>query len=91
MKIKFFATYREITKTKEISVPAPGTVWDLAALLIEKYGRPMKDMLENDTGDDFGEYAIILVNGQNIVHLEGKLTPLTEADLVTIFPPVAGG
>ena len=91
MKVKFFATYREITKTKEISVPAQGTVWDLAGLLIKKYGKPMKDMLENEMGDDFGEYAIILVNGQNIVHLEGKFTPLTEADLVTIFPPVAGG
>lgn len=91
MKVKFFATYRDITKTKEISVPATGTVWDLAQVLIDKYGRPMMEMLYNEDGDDFGIYAIIMVNGQNIVHLKGKQTPLAEGDTVTIFPPVAGG
>ena len=91
MIVKFFATYRDITKTKEISVPAPGTVWDLADFLIEKYGAEMKNLLYNDAGDDFGKNAIIIINGQNIQHIKGKLTPLSEKDLVTIFPAVAGG
>ena len=91
MTVKFFAYYRDATKVKEISVPATGTVWDLALVLIERFGKPIKDLLLNEEGNDFGKMAIILVNGMNIVHTGGKDTRLKEEDTVAVFPPVAGG
>jgi molybdopterin synthase sulfur carrier subunit len=91
MKLKFFATYREITRCKELDVPAPKDVWALMAYLTERYGAPMRKMLYTPDGGEIGQDAIILVNGQNVAHLQGKLTPLNENDAVAIFPMVAGG
>ena len=34
---------------------------------------------------------IILVNGRNILHLNGVQTPLNPDDVVAVFPMVAGG
>ena len=35
--------------------------------------------------------SIILVNGHNIIHLEGLETTVKDGDEVSIFPPSAGG
>ena len=32
-----------------------------------------------------------MVNGRHITHLQGVTTPLTEQDVVALFPVVAGG
>jgi len=91
MKLKFFATYRDITRCKETDIPAPSDVWALLTLLGERYGAPIIGMLFTPDGTEIGENAIILVNGRNIWHLSGKDTPLCESDDVCIFPMVAGG
>jgi len=91
MKLKFFATYRDFTRRKEESVPAPPDVWALLTDLSERYGADFKAKLITPDGSDVGCDTIILVNGRNIHHLDGKNTKLTEADVVSIFPVVAGG
>ena len=91
MELRFFATYRDITRCKDIRVPAPHDVWSLLSELSERYGAPIREKLYTPDGSDIGEETIILVNGRDIKHLEGKVTPLTEADTVSIFPMVAGG
>jgi molybdopterin synthase sulfur carrier subunit len=35
--------------------------------------------------------TIILVNGANIVHLEGLATRVNDGDVVSLFPPGGGG
>lgn len=90
MQVRFFATYRDITLTKAIEVPAPETVRGLLELLSEKYGKAMRDKLFLPDGTLSWD-AIVLVNGRHVVHLAGLDTKLTESDVVSIFPMVAGG
>ena len=91
MTLKFFATYREITKCKELSISAPPDIWALLTALGESYGEKMREKLFTMDGGEIGEDAIVLLNGRNILHLNGKDTPLKESDVVSIFPLVAGG
>jgi len=90
MKVKFFATYREITRRKDEDIPAPDDVWELLNSLCERYRGFQAELISAD-GADINDDAIILVNGRNIEHLSGKNTKLTEADAVSLFPMVAGG
>ena len=91
MIVKFFATYRQITNCKATDVPVQPDVWALANFLGERYGDGIKKKLFTADGKDFGDDAIILVNGRNIQYLKWKDTPLAESDAVSIFPLVAGG
>ena len=91
MRLKFFATYRDITKCKETNIPASPDVWALLNVLGDRYGAPIRQKLFTPDGSEIGEEAIVLVNGRNIHHLDGKNTPLAETDTVCIFPMVAGG
>ena len=90
MKVKFFATYRDITRRKDEDVPAPADVWELLLGLAGRYAGFGEELLTRDkTG--IKDEAIILVNGRNVDHLDGKNTALTEADVVSLFPMIAGG
>ena len=90
MKLKYFAIYRDITRKKEEDLPAPSDIWTLLQNLGERYqGFGVK--LFTPSGTEIGEDTIILVNGRNVEHLDGKDTMLKETDTVSIFPVVAGG
>jgi molybdopterin synthase sulfur carrier subunit len=91
MKLKYFATYRDFTRCKEENVEAPRDVWELLTDISRRYGAGFRAKLITPDGMEVGEETIILVNGRDIHHLNGKNTPLTEADTVSIFPMVAGG
>jgi molybdopterin synthase sulfur carrier subunit len=91
MKLKYFATYRDFTHRKEEEIRAPSDVWELLIDLSERYGAGFKAKLLSPDGTEVGEETIVLVNGRDIHHLNGKNTLLTEADKVSIFPMVAGG
>jgi len=90
MKIKFFATYREITRRKEEDFPAPENMRELLNNLCERYPGFREKLLTPD-GMEVGGETIIMVNGRNIDHLDGIKTPLAETDTVSVFPVVAGG
>jgi len=91
MTIKFFATYRDITKSKEIDIPAPSDILALLLGLGESYGTAFKREALTPDESDISENVIVLVNGRNIYHLDGKNTALTETDVISIFPLIAGG
>jgi len=91
MKIKFFATYREITKCKEAYIPTQPDVWSLLHYLSGVYGPEMKAKLFTADGNDIGQDAILLINGRNIAHLGGKNAPILDTDTISLFPMVAGG
>ena len=90
MKVKYFATYRDITRRKDEDVPVPADIWELVQTLCERYSGFRAELLTPDR-TAIHEETIILVNGRNISHLNGKDTKLTEADAVSFFPMVAGG
>jgi molybdopterin converting factor small subunit len=41
--------------------------------------------------DTFRDFVNILKNGRNIYFLAGLDTPLDDGDIITLFPPAAGG
>ena len=91
MKLKFFAGYRDITNCKETDIPAPPDVWTLLIRLSECYGKDFRKEIFTPDGLDISDEVILLVNGRNISFLDGRTTALSETDIVSIFPVVAGG
>ena len=83
VRVKFFATLRDITGLREIEVKGVGNIRELLNILYEKFGDKFKREIE--------EKNMILVNGHNILDLEGYDTKIDEGDEVAIFPPVGGG
>jgi MoaD family protein len=91
MKIHYYATLRDATKHKEEIWTEPvETLADLIEALCKKYGRPFQQWVSLDAGG-FGKLSIFLVNGQDYRSLDGLQTRLVSTDIVSIFPPVAGG
>ncbi len=90
MKILYFAMLREVTgKCEETWLRPAGTVGELIHDLTGKYGKGIERWLMMD--GRMSDLAIIMVNGQDVRHLQGFDTPLQASDTVVIFPPVAGG
>ena len=81
VEVKLFASLRTAAGEKSFFTGA-ATVREL---LQEAAGR---------YGDEFAErlkIATVLVNGKNIAHLKWKKTRLKGGDVVSLFPPLAGG
>jgi len=72
-------------------MPAPSDMQALLEEVSERYGPALRAGLLSLDGRALGNNAVVLVNGRNIAHLEGIKTPLSEDDVVSIFPLVAGG
>ncbi|MDL2257766.1 MoaD family protein [Eubacteriales bacterium OttesenSCG-928-K08] len=90
MTVKFFATYREITKCAQMNIAPPKDVLALLIELCEKFPAFYEKLLTQDR-QALGPDAIVLVNGRHIVHLNGVATTLSEQNVVAVFPLVAGG
>lgn len=92
LKVKFYSLFR-------INLKSPGTKYDvedeitiieLINKLDQDYdGYFSKKLLEEDKGISKG--TIILVNGKNIFHIDKLETKVSDGDVVTLFPPSAGG
>jgi molybdopterin synthase sulfur carrier subunit len=92
LKVKFYSLFR-------INLKSPGTEYELSseitiAELIKKLdeaydGYFTHKLLEDDRSISPG--SIIMVNGKNVIHLEKLETKINNQDVVTLFPPSAGG
>ena len=82
--IKLYANLRKLAGTKELSVTG-GTIGLVLNELVKR-NPPVGDViLENGK---LRQHIVVMRNGHNIIDLE---TPVTEQDIVAIFPPIAGG
>ncbi len=89
--LKLLASLRYLVGCKELAVPfeAGGTVRDLIRAVGE-----VKPELKAKIVDDAGELTgvvQILVDGRNIVWLNGLDTIIEAENQITLIPPVAGG
>ena len=106
VKLKLFANLRETAGTSEIQVSGEN-VRDVLLSVSEKFPGLKQlifetGVCETKTGktktceDEAKSPSLcgninVLINGNNIRHLKGLDTPLSEADEVAVLPPVSGG
>ncbi|MFP3910190.1 MAG: ubiquitin-like small modifier protein 1 [Archaeoglobaceae archaeon] len=83
VKVKLFANFREVAGEKEVEIRA-SNIKDLVDHLVNRYP-VMKDLVNKE------DYLHVVVNGRYVNSGDYKDIPLTDEDVVTIFPPVSGG
>ena len=91
MKVRLYATLRQIVGMKIVEVPVQTekTIGDLLRSLVHQYPK-LDESIWYPNGSLAGHVAVIL-NGRDIRHLEGVDTPITDDDILDVFPPVGGG
>ena len=89
MEVRYFADIRPLAGTiEETRTPVP-TLHDLLAVLAAEKGPAFEKRVFPE--GKLSDTMIILINGRNILHLNGVQTPLKPDDIVAVFPMVAGG
>jgi molybdopterin synthase sulfur carrier subunit len=86
-KVKLFANLREAAKASEVELFG-NTISELLEDLDHEYPALRDLVFENGK---LRSYINILVNGDNIEHLEGIDTEIFDTDEIAMFPPVSGG
>jgi sulfur-carrier protein len=91
MQVKFYASLRQAAGIKMIDVPVGegSTVRDVLLEVTQRY-----PILEKFIWQEYGGLSgqvHVFINAENLNHLTGLDTKLTESDHVDIFPPLVGG
>lgn len=88
--VRAFADYREIIgKEMELIEPEGKTIGELLAGLGDRYPKLRGEMFT--PAEELKEFINIFINGRNIAFLNDMATPLSDGDIIALFPPVAGG
>jgi MoaD family protein len=82
--IKLFANLRKLAGQKELSIPG-ATVNEMLNGLVQLHPALDEAIFENG---QIRPQIIITLNGKNITDPN---MAVTEADIIAIFPPIAGG
>jgi molybdopterin synthase sulfur carrier subunit len=83
--VKFYASFRKLTGTKEKVVPG-ATIRAVLEMLASNFP-DLRNLI--DDGDRIR--AIITLNGHTLDPLTAFDTPVSEKDQIAIFPPISGG
>ena len=86
--VQLFATYRSAAGTKGFDT-AELSVSGLLDEISRRYPVLYDELC--DTDGSLRPLVKMLVNGRHIQFLDGVDTPLADEDVVSIFPPIAGG
>jgi MoaD family protein len=92
MRVKFYATLRDVVggASVEVDLPPGSSAQDLLDLLVTKHPG-LEDTL-TDEGGRLHQYLKMFINGREVVYLEDQFAHvLGPSDKVDIFPPVGGG
>jgi molybdopterin synthase sulfur carrier subunit len=90
VKIRVFASLKLITNKREIELELEEGA-NIAHSLEKLFS--LYEKLRSEVFDDKKqkEWIQILKNGRNIKYLDGLDTELNNEDIISIFPPAAGG
>ncbi|MBS7645000.1 MAG: ubiquitin-like small modifier protein 1 [Candidatus Bathyarchaeia archaeon] len=93
VKVKFFASLREITgkREEEIEVPENTTVEGLIEILSSRYGKEFSDYVYDERVGKPRDYLQFLIDGRSASTLQGLKTRLRDGCNFAIIPPVGGG
>lgn len=91
MQVRVYATLRELLGQARLDVPLAGAdkVGDVLDVLAKAH--PVLAGKLWDENRNLKGYVTVLLNGRSIDYLQGVETPVTDADVISLFPPVGGG
>ncbi len=91
MLIKSYATLRDLLGWRSLEYPlvAGATVGDVLEALAHEH--PDFGAKLWDRGGLLTGYITVLLNGRSVEYLSGLATPVSDADTLSLFPPVGGG
>ena len=89
--IKFFATLRISInlRSMELDIDAPVSMRELLFLACRKAGIDFTDKLLDNNRIRKG--TLLLINGKNVIHMQGLETFIPPGSTVSFFPPSGGG
>ena len=90
VEVKFFATFRDIAGRPKIDTEAE-TVSEALADVTERFAGLEDAVFDDESENSLKSNVVLMVNGRNILHLNGLDTSLEDGDKLAIFPPVGGG
>lgn len=88
VKVRMFATVREVAGTSEVELEA-STLRGLLKDLVRMFGHGMAQATSG--AEEGSDGLVILVNGRNVQLVRGSDIRLDEGDDIALFPPVSGG
>ncbi len=91
--LKTILNFKKIIGKGQIDFPVKeGTVLEeVLEKLIETHGKELESNLFNPDDRSLLQHVRLMVNGRDIVFLNGLQTSLKDGDEILILPPVAGG
>lgn len=91
LTVKLFATLRIQLGVAELKfeLDKPIAIIELINLISEKVGTDISVKLIE--GDKIKIGTIILIDGKNVIHMNGLDTVIENDSLISVFPPAAGG
>ena len=93
IKVKPFFHLKELMGGKEtaLQLDSGATVGDALEELCRRFGEKFRESLIDPLTGKVRPYYRILVEGKDFHQLEDLATHLAEGDVISLFPPVAGG
>ena len=91
MRVKIFATLRQLVGEKEVEVrvDADDTVRNVLEKLTAEYPA-LRQHIWDDEGN-LQRFIIVLINGRSIKFLDGLKSAIRESDQLALFPLLGGG
>ncbi|WP_135612650.1 ubiquitin-like small modifier protein 1 [Methanococcoides sp. AM1] len=90
VSIRFSSALNNITKTRSTSIDlGDTTIKTLFDRLTTEYGEEFERRLLHD--GEVRRFVNVYVNGEDIRHLSGISTEITDKDEISILPAVSGG
>ena len=93
VKVKAILDMAAVLACREqvISLLEGSRLSNLLDALEEKYGQPFSEILYKDENRELSPVLILMLNGRNIVFLNGIQTGLNDGDELFFLSPVGGG
>ena len=90
LHLRYHGLFWKITGTRSQKLTtSASTIIELLEELAIRHGAALHSELF--TGQNLNTRVVILINGQNIHHLQGAQTEIENGDTVQLMPQVAGG
>ena len=92
LQIQFYSLLRLLLKQEKLEIPAVEneTIAELLVRVQQQLATPFLHKLL-DEQQQLHTGTIILINRQNIRHIDGLKSKVADGDVIAFFPPGAGG